>query len=126
MAGAGDTNPAADIDVSLSGHERQQIPPWVALIRKVWPHKTAEHLAKNGNISVRQAYRILAGETGYSEATIRALATTDEGLAALELWLSRETSGEMPAFWHSFKTRAEIEMIDAEIARLRGLKRGRR
>lgn len=49
------------------------------IVRAIWPSKTAHHLALFGDITIRQAARILAREQGASGKLIRRLLMSPHG-----------------------------------------------
>ena len=76
-----------DTDVGASQQLRN-------LFRRLWPKKTAAYLAIAGDITVRQAERILAGH-GIGAAVLIHLLRSEHGAEVLEITMQ----GVMPAWW---------------------------
>lgn len=64
------------------------------LFRRIWPRKTAAYLAIAGDVTVRQAERILAGQ-GIGAAVLTSLLRSEHGDAILEITMR----GAMPIWW---------------------------
>jgi hypothetical protein len=64
------------------------------LFRRIWPKKTAAYLAIAGDVTVRQAERILAGQ-GIGAAVLTNLLRSEHGAEVLEATMR----GAMPPWW---------------------------
>jgi hypothetical protein len=65
------------------------------LFRRIWPKKTAVYLAIDGDITVRQAERILSGKQGVGAPVLVRLLRGEHGDAVLEAVMATA----MPGWW---------------------------
>ena len=65
------------------------------LFRQIWPKKTAIYVAIAGDITIRQAERIVAGHQGLSFPVFSRLLRSEHGAAILEAAMA----GAKPGWW---------------------------
>jgi hypothetical protein len=66
-----------------------------ALFRRIWPKKTAVYLAIAGDVTVRQAERIISGKQGIGGRVLAQLLRGEHGAEILEVIMK----GAMPTWW---------------------------
>lgn len=95
----------------------------LAVARRIWPRKTAAHLAHATGVSERAAQFWLAGETGMTLAAARALFRTEHGYEFLVAYVGEDCE----ALWfkraqlaqHQAVTKRTIRAAERKLEQLR-------
>lgn len=94
-------------------------------IEKIFPKKTAWHLAHVSRLQVRSCFKFLARESSLSSDALVALLDTPHGPEILSALMGNSKERwwiEFKLLWDRERVRAELEAIDHEIATRRGRK----
>lgn len=83
--------------------------------RRLWPHKTAQHLALHADIGHRQAERMLGGRQQITWPALKALLTSEH--ASGFFWLFLESFGEHE-FWSDLRKKLRKENLKEQIREL--------
>ncbi|WP_420104536.1 hypothetical protein [Bosea sp. (in: a-proteobacteria)] len=107
--------------VASFGFERSGLPvveAVSAVARRLWPNKTARHLAARAGTTHRAAEYWLGQQTGMSADALAELLRSDAGLAMLEAIMGSARPNWWPTFRQEAKASAiadRLESIRAEI-----------
>lgn len=100
------TRPVEQLFGGLSQNPRTAVrsnSPVVRAARRLWPEKTAAHLALRGETTLRAAEYWLAGRREPSFTAFLALLTSDEGVTFLEAIVGDLPAPRQAIFWARMK-----------------------
>lgn len=100
------------------GFERSGLPvvdAVSAVARRLWPNKTARHLAASAGTTHRAAEYWLGQQTGMSADALAELLRSDAGLAMLEAIMG----SARPNWWPAFAGDAKAHAIEQRLSALR-------
>lgn len=83
-----------------------------ALLRSIFPRKTAPHLAAVTGLNQRTCEYFLSRKTNLSADALMALIRSDHGLKVLEQMMG----DAKPVWWSQFKQSIEREILQAQLA----------
>jgi hypothetical protein len=111
------TLPSFDFSRSGVGVDRTGVPlseRIAKIARRMWPAKTAPHLASRMDATVRAAEMVLTGERGLSGESFVALLRSDVGYEVLEEIMG---SGDAkPSWWPEFERAIVISDLERQAA----------